>query len=404
MGLSECFCDLFPITHNKTGTSVVNTKEWKIVSEERGQQLLKKMAVTLIFTTMVFSTNVAEQSKAVSATAMQAQTGDQLYPIEVNGKYGFINGKGKEIIEAVYDGYGYSGVSGGKVYVEDHAAKKQYYFSSAGSELFEYKLRGASVLFNDRSLYTTQVQNADGGTATRYGYIDSHGKVSIQPIYAKASNFSEGLARVNVGKASGYINTKGELVIPYRYSSTSDFSEGMAAVMLAFGGKYGYIDTTGKLRITPRYDHATPFSNGAAVVYVNGKYGYIDKNGNYLLTPQFSMAQPFSEGLAFVERNGVTFYINKKGNKVIQGFKAGGLFKGGLAPASQGQRYGYINTSGRFVIKSKFYWADDFNGELAVISLLVPNSREEIRGYVNRSGAIVWPPASELPNGVTKLQ
>lgn len=397
MGLRECFCDLFPITHNKTGTSVVNTKEWKIVSEERGQQLLKKLAVTLIFTTMVFSTNVAEHSQAASATAMQAQTGDQLYPIEVNGKYGFINGKGKEIIEPLYDGYGYSGVSGGKVYVEDHAAKKQYYFSSAGSELFEYKLRGASVLFNDRALYTTQVQNADGGTSTRYGYIDSHGKVSIQPIYAKAYNFSEGLARVNVGKAAGYINTEGELVIPYRYSSTSDFSEGMAAVMLAYGGKYGYIDTTGKLRITPRYDHAMPFSNGAAVVYVNGKYGYIDKNGNYLLTPQFSMAQPFSEGLAFVERNGVTFYINKKGTKVIQGIKAGGLFKGGLAPASQGQRYGYINTSGRFVIKSKFYWADDFNGELAVISLLVPNSREEIRGYVNRSGAIVWPPASELP-------
>lgn len=398
------FCDLFPITHNKTGTSVVNTKEWKIVSEERGQQLLKKMAVTFIFTTMVFSTNVAEESQAASATAMQAQTGDQLYPIEVNGKYGFINGKGKEIIEPLYDGYGYSGVSGGTVYVEDHAAKKQYYFSSAGRELFEYKLRGASVLFNDRALYTTQVQNVDGGTAKRYGYIDSHGKVSIQPIYAQAANFSEGLAQVNVGKASGYINTKGELVIPYRYSSTSDFSEGMAAVMLAFGGKYGYIDTIGKLRITPRYDQAMPFSNGAAVVYVNGKYGYIDKNGNYLLTPQFSMAQPFSEGLAFVERNGVTFYIYKKGNKVIQGFKAGGLFKGGLAPASQGQRYGYINTSGRFVIKSKFYWADDFNGELAVISLLVPNSREEIRGYVNRGGAIVWPPASELPNGVTKQQ
>ncbi|GIO56954.1 WG repeat-containing protein [Paenibacillus cineris] len=366
--------------------------------------MLKKMAVTLIFTTMVFSTNVAGQSQAASATAIQAQTGDQLYPIEVNGKYGFINGRGKEIIEPLYDGYGYSGVSGGKVYVEDHAAKKQYYFSSAGSELFEYKLRGASVLFNDRALYTTQVQNADGGTATRYGYIDSHGKVIIQPIYANAYNFSEGLARVNVGKAAGYINTEGELVIPYRYSSTSDFSEGMAAVMLAYGGKYGYIDTTGKLRITPRYDHAMPFSNGAAVVYVNGKYGYIDKNGNYLLTPQFSMAQPFSEGLAFVERNGATFYINKKGTKVIQGIRAGGLFKGGLAPASQGQRYGYINTSGRFVIKSKFYWADDFKGELAVISLLVPNSREEIRGYVNRSGAIVWPPASELPNGVTKPQ
>lgn len=135
-------------------------------------------------------------------------------------------------------------------------------------------------------------------------------------------------------------------------------------------------------------------------VEVNGKYGYIDKNGNYLIKPQFSMAQPFSEGLAFVERNGATFYINKKGAKVIQGFTAGGLFKGGLAPASTGQRYGYINTSGRFVVKPQLYWANEFNGELAEITLLVPETREEIRGYMNRSGTIVWPLASELPAGV----
>ncbi|WP_340025916.1 WG repeat-containing protein [Paenibacillus sp. FSL K6-1096] len=368
--------------------------------------MFKKLALTLLMTTMVFSASVAgpEQDKAQAAGAgtMQAKTADQLYPVEVNGKYGFINGQGKMVIEAVYGGYGYSAAPGGKVYVEDHAAKKQYYFSSAGTKLFEYKLRDASILYNDRALYTAKVQLAGGATATRYGYIDSQGKVAIQPIYVKAFHFSEGLARVNMGKASGYINTKGELVVPYRYSFTSDFSEGMAAVTLTVGGKYGYIDTTGKLRITPRYDYATPFSDGAAVVYVNGKYGYIDKKGNYLIKPQFSMAQPFSEGLAFVERNGVTFYINKKGAKVIQGYKAGGLFKGGLAPASTGQRYGYINTSGRFVVKPQLYWADSFNGELAEITLLVPDTREEIRGYMNRSGTIVWPPASELPAGVVK--
>lgn len=370
--------------------------------------MFKKLALTLLMTTMVFSASVAgpshsqDKAQAAGAGTVQAKTADQLYPVEVNGKYGFINGQGKVVIEAVYDSYGYSGTPGGTVYVEDHAAKKQYYFSSAGKKLFEYKLRDASILYNDRALYTAKVQLAGGATATRYGYIDSQGKVAIQPIYVKAFHFSEGLARVNMGKASGYINTKGKLVVPYRYSFTSDFSEGMAAVTLAVGGKYGYIDTTGKLRITPRYDYATPFSDGAAVVSVNGKYGYIDKKGNYLIKPQFSMAQPFSEGLAFVERNGVTFYINKKGAKVIQGFTAGGLFKGGLAPASPGQRYGYINTSGRFVVKPQLYWADSFNGELAEITLLVPETREEIRGYMNRSGTIVWPTASGLPAGVEK--
>lgn len=217
--------------------------------------MLKKLALTLLMTTMVFSAGVAgpsqDKAQAADAGTVQSKTTDQLYPIEVNGKYGFINGKGKVVIEAVYDSYGYSGMPGGTVYVEDHAAKKQYYLSSAGTKLFEYKLRDAGILYNDRALYTAKVQLAGGATATRYGYIDSQGKVAIQPIYARAFNFSEGLARVNMGKASGYINTKGTLIVPYRYSFTSDFSEGMAAVTLAVGGKYGYIDTTGKLRITP---------------------------------------------------------------------------------------------------------------------------------------------------------
>ncbi|MFD2880972.1 WG repeat-containing protein [Paenibacillus rhizoplanae] len=79
-------------------------------------------------TTMVFSASVAgpsqDKTQAAGAGTVQAKTADPLYPIEVNGKYGFINGKGTVVIEAVYDGYGYSGVPGGTLYVEDHAAKK----------------------------------------------------------------------------------------------------------------------------------------------------------------------------------------------------------------------------------------------------------------------------------------
>lgn len=154
--------------------------------------MFKKLAFTLLMTTMVFSASAAgpsqsqDKAQAAGAGTVQAKTADQLYPVEVNGKYGFINGKGTVVIEAVYDSYGYSGIPGGTVYVEDHAAKKQYYFSSAGTKLFEYKLRDAGILYNDRALYTAKVQPAGGAAATRYGYIDSQGKVAIQPIYVRA--------------------------------------------------------------------------------------------------------------------------------------------------------------------------------------------------------------------------
>ena len=336
------------------------------------------------------------QGQAIAAEANVARKSatDQLYPIEAKGKYGFINGRGEIVLEPVYDGLGYSGRPGGSVYVEDGTAGKQIYFDSAGRKLFECTLRNCGIPYDGLALYAAKIQATDGTSATRYGYIDMEGKVAIQPIYHKAFNFSEGLARVNQGKASGYIDTKGKLVIPYRFSETSDFSEGMAAARLTVGGKYGFIDTSGKFVIPPRFDYVYSFSDGAAAVSVNGKYGYIDKTGKSILKPQFTMAQPFSEGLAFVERNGVTFYINKKGEKIIQNIKAGGTFSGGLAPASRGQTYGYINKSGTFVIKQQFEWGNSFSGDLAEVYLPSPESPNYVNGFIDRSGTIVWPSRS----------
>lgn len=343
------------------------------------------------------------QEKVFAVEAVEAKTPemDQLYPIEENGKFGFINGSGEIVIEPEYDGRGYSAQPGGLIYVEDFAAKKQIYYSPTGERLFECELRHCGIVKDGLALYSDTQSNGET-TVTRYGYIDNSGKVVIQPIYHSAFNFSEGMARVNQGKASGYINTKGELVIPYRYSETSDFSEGKAAVRWTVGGKYGYIDTSGKSVISPQFSYASSFSDGAAVVGVNGKYGYIDKSGKYILPPQFTMAQSFSEGLAFVERNGVTFYINKKGEKVIQNIKAGGMFSGGLAPASRGKAYGFINKSGAFVIKPQFEWANFFSGQLAEVYLTTSTSSNYVNGFVDRSGNMIWPKRGSFSDPQTK--
>lgn len=362
--------------------------------------LFKKIGaiVGLIAIVFGFAAMDGKQKKAAAAgtdgTATFVQ--DRLYPVEVQGKYGFINGKGEIVIEPTYDGlgYGYPSLPGGLVFVEDRAAKKQTYFNPTGEKLFECELRMCGIPYDGLALYTAKVQTGEGAVATRYGYMNKQGKVAIQPIYNRAFPFSDGLARVNLGKATGFINTKGELVTPYRYSQTSDFSDGMAAVSLSAGGKFGFIDKTGRLAVAPRFDYVSSFSDGAAAVSVNGKYGYIDKKGDYILKPQFGMAQPFSEGLAFVERNGVTFYIDKQGVKVIQNISAGGTFSGGLAPASRGRTYGYINPAGAFVIKSRFEWADSFVGNLAKVYLRSSESPYYTDGYIDRSGTIVWPRAS----------
>src|SRR5882724_6825781 len=46
----------------------------------------------------------------------------------------------------------------------------------------------------------------------RWGYVDEAGKVGINPQFDKAGPFSEGLAAVQLGHIFGYVNTDGKYV------------------------------------------------------------------------------------------------------------------------------------------------------------------------------------------------
>ncbi len=98
----------------------------------------------------------------------------------------------------------------------------------------------------------------------KYGYIDKTGKIVINPQFTDSSSFSEGLAKVRIGKKYGYIDRTGKLVINSRFVWASDFSEGLAAVLK--GGKFGYIDIAGGIVIEPLFDDAKDFSEGLAIV------------------------------------------------------------------------------------------------------------------------------------------
>jgi len=118
----------------------------------------------------------------------------------------------------------------------------------------------------------------------KYGYIDSKGKIVIQPQFDEADEFSEGLAPVRVGDKWGYIDPTGRIVIKPQYGRVGEFSEGLAAVSVP-GGKEGYMDRAQRIVIQPQFDKAWPFVGGLARVKIGDKVGYIDKKGNYIWKP-----------------------------------------------------------------------------------------------------------------------
>ena len=58
-------------------------------------------------------------------------------------------------------------------------------------------------------------------------------KLELRPCqFDYASDFSDGLARVEINDKSGFVNKTGKMVIPCKYEGASDFSEGLASVYI----------------------------------------------------------------------------------------------------------------------------------------------------------------------------
>ena len=116
----------------------------------------------------------------------------------------------------------------------------------------------------------------------KYGFKDQNGKVTIEPKYSGAENFSEGLASVRFNNKWGFIDKTGKVIIPFKYNSDygsgSKFSQSLASVSI--DDKWGYIDKTGKTAIPFDYNEAWHFSkDGKAHVRIGSDEFCIDKTG-----------------------------------------------------------------------------------------------------------------------------
>jgi hypothetical protein len=104
------------------------------------------------------------------------------------------------------------------------------------------------------------------------------------------------------------------MVEPLLFESVSDFSEGVAMVNL--GDRLGYIDHNGNLVINVADDNvgvATEYRENLALARVGDYYGYLGRDGDWAIEVQFRQAKPFSEGFAAVQRGSQYGFINPQG-------------------------------------------------------------------------------------------
>ena len=133
----------------------------------------------------------------------------------------------------------------------------------------------------------------------KWGFIDKAGKFVIEPLYGYVGKFCEGRVSFTKGSLSfktvpyshgpglcsgfysnclwGYLDTEGKILVEPSFEEASDFSEGMARV--GIDGMFGFVSKDGRIAIEPRFLEARKFDGGLSIVLVEGRWE-IDKDSD----------------------------------------------------------------------------------------------------------------------------
>ena len=222
----------------------------------------------------------------------------------------------------------------------------------------------------------------------KWGFVDATGTVQVEPQFAKASPFREGLALVSVFGASevdkvfdrtfdGFVDESGKFVIPaefpeyytnredfdsYGYSS---FEDGVAVVCDASSssGLRGLIDREGKLIAPLIYNSlGWSFNEGLCSFETPAERGYMDYRGKVWIRPKgFRYGSGFSEGRAVitVRDNEVDhdLMIDRQGGIVVGPGEYTSIsgIEGGLSRVVKDGEVGLIDRNGRVVVPLGVY-------------------------------------------------
>ena len=311
-------------------------------------------------------------------------------------KCGFINKKGEYVIKPEFDEvdefseglarvkvdgkYGYIDYNG-KMVVEPSFVLAKQYFSN-----------GLAGVYID----TVEWQQWKDGKhlcyAKKVGFIDKTGRYVIKPQYDNAGNFRHGLAWIEIGGKCGFIDKAGNMVVEPQFDWRPEYKNGFYIVSKHRNYYYGLVDTTGKIIFEPQSFVEPIFCEGYAQISTDEKfngfgylrpsnYGYIDKTGKIVIEPQFDFSQDFCNGFAQVyDRTSELYgFINRKGDLVIpyQFKEAEDFSENGLAAVRLNDKWGYIDTTGKFVIEPKFQYAGSFRNGMAQVKVIINDEKWE---------------------------
>jgi WG containing repeat len=164
----------------------------------------------------------------------------------IDRKFGYIDRAGKILVPAKYDraadfSEGLAGVCYWPAKSSDSDQRIWHcgFINTHGREVIPTIFKSVSSFSSGHAIAEEQNGNKV--------IIDKWGKV-VRAIssFEVPGQFREGVAVARKAQSIGFINTKGDWVIPPQFAGATDFSHGLAMVQLT-DKEYGYINKAGKL-------------------------------------------------------------------------------------------------------------------------------------------------------------
>ncbi|QDU34829.1 KWG Leptospira [Poriferisphaera corsica] len=316
----------------------------------------------------------------------KAEWDDHFYPININNKWGYINQRGEITIFPQFDwaDVQYAGIM--RIVVGGRTGFITY---NSGSGQIEWLVQ---------PIYAWADHFAEGvaiiSDGNKYGFINRIGIQTVPLELDGALRYREGLAAFQKGNLIGYMNRVGKVMIPAKFDLAHSFSENVAVARTSTRSSktLGYIDRKGEFVYTVKnnqFDTLSSFSDGLAAIEKNGLWGFINRKYELVTEPQFEQVRPYFSDFAAVRKNGKWGYINKEGKTVIEPqYDEAYDFQEVLAMIKVNNKYGFINREGENIIPPQFADALPYYFDTARISQF-PNF-----GYIDIEGSIIWDPRS----------
>jgi hypothetical protein len=168
----------------------------------------------------------------------------------------------------------------------------------------------------------------------------------------------------------GFKDIQGNIIIAAKFDGTRSVFSFLGRTPVRIGNKKYLIDTSGA-QISQPFDHIRGFVEGNCAVRVSKGWGFIDGAGQWVARPAYEKVYSFTNGMALIKDRGLWGFIGRNGEWALPAkYSAVGLFSNERAVVKTKERgFGYIDTSGEFVIAPQFASASNFRERRAPVTL-----------------------------------